>query len=382
MKTLLCRGLTAFFATVGMAALLPGAISVVFAQNPGGYSASPSSFRERPSENPVRFVFAPKPPDGSPQAENPSAAAIWSTFLSGEMSPEIVEWHVRKRRETQAEAKRAALQNRRLPSSYSTVSRQKPEKKDADHSKRRLEFSLAELDRGNSTALVNPLESPSAGAIWVRLLTGRQNREMADWKDERANYLASLDRPRNFSPVPIPITPMIQDPWENQGPEAISELLASLTPEAAPPIPETIVEEMDFAPAPRSLRETESNFPAREVAVMKNLPSGHPLSERFVDDSFPTSPPKISATSYSHVSTREREVDNVRQVSDLSADSSQRFPKLLPEDAVVYEPGQIKVYRTKESSADDPSVSDESSVARPLPPKRTSKSNDGWSPVE
>lgn len=153
-------------------------------------SPSKPIYKERSSDNPVRFVFAPKQGEqnlSSPDAD-PSAAAIWSTLLTGNISPEIVRWHIRQRQQ----------------GGMNPVQARSAKRSEYEKMLRRTEFSLA--PKSNVPALDRngqPLPAdPSGGAILARFLTGRNNAEISVWKNEQALYLAARtgNDTQNLSP--------------------------------------------------------------------------------------------------------------------------------------------------------------------------------------
>ena len=142
---------------------------------------------ERPSENPVRFAFGAKDASDrsttAPWNRDPSAKAIISTFLTGNISPELVQWHVNQRKRTEYE-KALAARGESLPvyafsSPYAQRRRQahSPEYMGMIN---RMEFSLAENDSPYS---MQDARDPSGGTILLQLMTGYKNNEMKGWKE-------------------------------------------------------------------------------------------------------------------------------------------------------------------------------------------------------
>ena len=333
----LLRRYTRPLATIGIALAFGGICAALSAESPQTRSARPSAspsrspsrspskpnYKERPSENPVRFVFSSKPEaqNLSAPGADPSAAAIWSTLLTGNISPEIVRWHIHQRQQSEIKTARSRDAKR---SEYEKMLR-------------RTEFSLA--PKSNASPLDDsgrpyPAE-PTGGAILARFLTGRENAEIAAWKNEQAHYLAarSANGPENSAPHD---RGYFQD-FPAEAPRALMNERSMAA--AKPPIPRPLSDAVPAAYAEAA--------PTAELA----------RAERpMVDDHFPAAEPK---TAHSKIRPASAEI--------------------AAENNTAKNSGRMKVYRPR-GSFDEPSASDPGSIQkiRPLPQNDPEE----WSPVQ
>lgn len=134
----------------------------------------------RPSSDPVRFVFSPKKTPLLP-GEDPSALAIWSTLFTGNMSPEILQWHVHQRQWQQA----MRYAERNNPAEAERIREERKEEKRSDYERMlaRTHFSLSPYSEEEQDL---DFGEPSSGAVLAQLLTGRSNSEIRQWKEDRA----------------------------------------------------------------------------------------------------------------------------------------------------------------------------------------------------
>lgn len=295
------------------------------------YRTATSPMTQRRSENPPRFVFSPKEDPNRPKGADPSAAAIWSTLITGNMSPEIVRWHLYQR-EVNQQIQSVA---RTDPAAAERIRASLREEKRSDYEKMlaRTEFSLAPNRGQNAT---NP--EPSGSAIVARLLTGQQNGEIRQWKARQAVELAAATRPSEYLPgAEREAVPMIA-PSETQ--YAAMRQNAPVFREApVPPRLESLAARME--PLPESTQTTAA------------IPAGR----EFLDDDFPAAPIRQVAA------TLPNEPTPVRPLETLS------------EDEPVNRPGKMKVYRPRDSSR----RTEDGVVAVPLPETIDEES---WRPVE
>lgn len=174
------------------------------------HDRAPVRVRERNPENPVRFAFAPRDRNTAapmPWDRNPSAGAVMSTFLTGEISPELVDWHINQRKKTLYEKNHPEFAG---AASQRTVG----ERSEYGEMLHRMEFVW-----GNRTPRAEePAEmygygdreyytDPSNGSILVQLLTGYKNGEIQDWKENRA-LMARRSVPRERPAMPGGAQPM------------------------------------------------------------------------------------------------------------------------------------------------------------------------------
>ncbi|MBQ1455620.1 MAG: hypothetical protein IIZ25_07230 [Thermoguttaceae bacterium] len=138
---------------------------------------------QRPSSDPVRFVFAPKKTQLQP-GDDPSALAIWSTLFTGNMSPEILQWHINQRQRQMA--LRRAEQND--PAEAARIREEMRDKKLSDYDRMlaRTHFSLSPYSEEEQDL---NLDGPASSAVLAQLLTGRSNREIQQWKQRRGTEL-------------------------------------------------------------------------------------------------------------------------------------------------------------------------------------------------
>lgn len=294
-------------------------------KRPVPYRTAVSPFARRQSDNPQRFVFSPKPDPARPLGADPSAAAIWSTLITGNMSPEIVRWHLYQKQMNQ-QLQAAARTN---PQAAERIRESLQEGKRSEYEKMlaRTRFSLAP----NRTAGgANP--EPSGGAIVARLLTGQQNGEIRRWKEQRAVELAAASRPV----YPPQVAPQIA-PSEAQF-AAMNRRDALLAEAPIPPV----------AQSPPVRIEP---LPAAEFAA------ADPIRRDFLDDGFPAaSIRQVAAT----VPTERPEVSPLQT---------------LGEEELITRPGAMKVYRL-----DEPTPRNQNSVvALPLP---EAVERESWRPIE
>ncbi|MBQ6620411.1 MAG: hypothetical protein IJH68_09755 [Thermoguttaceae bacterium] len=137
----------------------------------------------RPSSDPVRFVFAPKKTQLQP-GDDPSALAIWSTLFTGNMSPEIVQWHINQRQRQMA-LRRAEQSD---PAEAARIREEMREEKLSDYDRMlaRTHFSLSSYSEEEQD--LNP-DGPASSAVLAQLLTGRSNRQIQQWKQRRESEL-------------------------------------------------------------------------------------------------------------------------------------------------------------------------------------------------
>ncbi|MGI5832753.1 MAG: hypothetical protein ACOX6D_09550 [Thermoguttaceae bacterium] len=309
-------------------------------------SAHPFRLKERKPENPVRFVFAPKTADGAaaeamPWDKIPSAGAVMSTFLTGEISPEILDWHVNQRKRVDYEKAVAARDNLtprpRVRNEYGDMIR-------------RMEFSLGE--RGANPDAYRPsylsahadtyrnayqepysdaypplyasandgeFFAPSNGSVLVQLLTGYKNGEIRNWKENRDTPALRTE----MAPLPE-ISPFPQQAHAYRQP--------------LPPRPF----DRKHAQAPWQVAAGGNIHRAELITDGGNAPIRTAAAEepRFVDDNFPADG---SRTPH----------NPIRQVSvQMPTSASSRF---VEQGEKVDKVGQIRIY---------------------------TKDEDGWSPAE
>ncbi|MBO7678802.1 MAG: hypothetical protein J6S75_03950, partial [Thermoguttaceae bacterium] len=137
----------------------------------------------RPSSDPVRFVFAPKKTQLQP-GDDPSALAIWSTLFTGNMSPEIVQWHINQRQRQMA--LRRAEQSDPVEAARIREEMREEKLSDYDRMLARTHFSLSPYSEEEQD--LNP-DGPAGSAVLAQLLTGRSNREIREWKQRRETEL-------------------------------------------------------------------------------------------------------------------------------------------------------------------------------------------------
>ena len=158
-------------------------------RNPRMAKQKPVRIKERRSENPVRFAFAPKNTDPQkaapmPWDETPSAGAIMSTFLTGEISPELVSWHLNQRKRAAYEKQMEALPDgeQKLAASRRQSAPAKNRSEYGDML-RRMEFAWGGRGAEYMDDGIPADSDPSGGSILVQLLTGYKNGEMKEWKE-------------------------------------------------------------------------------------------------------------------------------------------------------------------------------------------------------
>ena len=171
---------------------------------------APIRVKERSPENPVRFAFAPRDQKTAasrpmPWDQNPSAGAIMSTLLTGEMSPEVIEWHVNQRKKALYEKNHPAELARRQ------AARGRSEYGEMLH---RMEFAWGNRSpRLEETAEMYDAydeydgADPSNGSVLVQLLTGYKNGELREWKENQA-LMARHAAPRELPAMsgrPLPM---------------------------------------------------------------------------------------------------------------------------------------------------------------------------------
>ncbi|MBR5414882.1 MAG: hypothetical protein IK105_03005 [Thermoguttaceae bacterium] len=300
---------------------------------------APVRVKERSPENPVRFAFAPRDQKGyaAPAAwdQNPSAGAVMSTLLTGEISPELIDWHVNQRKKAFYEKNRADRLARTEPQ---RAAHGRGEYGEMLH---RMEFAW-----GNRTPRADePAEmydgyleeseiDPSNGSILVQLLTGYKNGEIKEWKENRA-LMAHRAAPRGYPAMPNRPLPMYAygQPLPQGAP-----LPAYAYGQPLPPNPP------QAGYAYTSSRAVTGNIRQAELSTM---PSGNGSlrvasgeEPRFVDDGFPAG-----------AGAPRR--NPIRQVSvEFRAPAPQN---IVGSGESVSRAGQIRVY---------------------------SEDEDGWSPVE
>ena len=173
---------------------------------------APVRVKERSPENPVRFAFAPRDQKGDaapmPWDQNPSAGAVMSTLLTGEISPELIDWHVSQRKKAFYEKNRTDHLARTEPQ---RAVRGRGEYGEMLH---RMEFAWGNrTPRTDEPAVMYDgyLEEseidPSNGSILVQLLTGYKNGEIKEWKENRA-LMAHRAAPRGYPAMPNRPLPM------------------------------------------------------------------------------------------------------------------------------------------------------------------------------
>lgn len=173
---------------------------------------APVRVKERSPENPVRFAFAPRDQKGyaAPAAwdQNPSAGAVMSTLLTGEISPELIDWHVNQRKKAFYEKNRADRLARTEPQ---RAAHGRGEYGEMLH---RMEFAWGNRPpRADEPAemydgyLEESEIDPSNGSILVQLLTGYKNGEIKEWKENRA-LMAHRAAPRGYPAMPNRPLPM------------------------------------------------------------------------------------------------------------------------------------------------------------------------------
>ena len=295
--------------------------------------------KERSPENPVRFAFAPRDLKGDaapmPWDQNPSAGAVMSTLLTGEISPELIDWHVSQRKKAFYEKNRTDRLARTEPQ---RAVRGRGEYGEMLH---RMEFAW-----GNRTPRTDePAEmydgyleeseiDPSNGSILVQLLTGYKNGEIKEWKENRA-LMAHRAAPHGYPAMSNRPQPMYAygQPFPQGAPlpaYAYGQPLPSNPPQAGY--------------AYTSSRAVTGNIRQAELSTM---PSGNGSlrvasgeEPRFVDDGFPAG-----------AGAPRR--NPIRQVSvEFRAPAPQN---IVGSGESVSRAGQIRVY---------------------------SEDEDGWSPVE
>ena len=293
---------------------------------------APIRVKERNPENPVRFAFAPrgqKQESASlmPWDANPSAGAVMSTFLTGEISPELVSWHVNQRKKALYEKRNAAQP---VSSRSRAAAHPRSEYGEMLH---RMEFAWGNRTPGaGERAGLDDIygeeyyTDPSSGSILVQLLTGYKNGEIEEWK-ENQTLTARRSAPRGLPSMPahpaVPPMPMYA---------------------AAPPLPQGMPLPARMGYAYTAARAAAGNIRRPEFSAM---PGGtDPIrvaaaeEPRFVDDGFP------AGTAAPHRSP-------IRQVS---AEFRTPVPRnVLGQGERASRAGQIRVY---------------------------SEDEDGWSPAE
>ncbi|MBR2692983.1 MAG: hypothetical protein IKE69_02105 [Thermoguttaceae bacterium] len=168
---------------------------------------APVRVKERSPENPVRFAFAPHDRQTAasrpmPWDQTPSAGAIMSTFLTGELSPEVIQWHVNQRKKTLYEKNHPDELARSAPR------RAADERGGYGEMLHRMEFAWG----NRSPRFGEPAEmygyddeyggeyvgaDPSNGSVLVQLLTGYKNGEIREWK-ENQTFMARRGAPREL----------------------------------------------------------------------------------------------------------------------------------------------------------------------------------------
>lgn len=313
-----------------------------------GHAMRPAmpQFQQRQSENPARFVFSAKPKNGEAAVygDDPSARAIWSTFLTGNISPEIVRWHIEQRRDHEAAERSLAA----IPSQEQSerIRQELRNQKRSEYEKmlRRTEFSLTAIGRDKNQATA-PNAEPSSGSIAMRLLTGHRNDEMRQWKNTPNEYLTA----QNSVPAPF---------FDSSSP--------SFSAVSWP-------NESEYAAAVRSPTEPQTiASPARPIA------SSAVQRRELIDDEFPAVIRPVSAS--------------IAKPSDLQND--------LPTEEPATRPSRMKVWRAKPTPHEE-NGSANAVAAQPLPSdegqsatsgsgqrnaecgRQSGRSADeGWSPVE
>lgn len=235
--------------------------------NPRSRKLAAERIKERPSENPVRFAFAPKKKiQAGPQLEtNPPAGAVLSTFLTGEISPELLDWHVNQRKRARYEQLLAARGE--LPAKPRSRS-------EYGEMLDRMAFSFGEPAYRDADGYYDP----SNGSILVQLLTGHQNGEMRGWKQDQI-ALAQ----RQPAQIPFQYAPAFPAPREM--------MTAGFRPRPAEPLPA------------RGLRSaaltgnTEAREPIRTASAEE---------PRYIDDGFPTGKPRRAGNGIRQVSAEIR----------------------------------------------------------------------------
>ena len=375
----------------------PNSASRSTAKRAGGPRNAPK--QERAPENPVRFVFAPKEGAGSASSPegDPSAAAIWSTLLTGNISPEIVRWHIRQRQKNEAQAQRTSIaQREKLPNGENAVPaadalagarrtarsadpaweryQREREAKRSNYEKmlRRMEFSLApKSSRPDDWDGESLPTDPSGAAILARFLTGRENEEIAAWKKEQALYLAARDTEYN-APSTLPYFPPIPPEYRPHTPPS-GELgnERALVADARPPIP---AERPSSIPARLPLRTpSPETVPAAYAEVAK---AEKPNTERpMIDDQFPTASPVRAASLNRPNAERSAIRPASAQTALAQTPSSQTASAQDASDqaALAEQNRRMKVYRPRESFSEKEPIP----VVRPLP----ENDSDGWSPL-
>ncbi len=377
----------------------------------------PLSFHERSPENPVRFVFTPQKSTSSdptaPWDESPSAKAIWSTFLTGDISPELVRWHVNQRKKVEWEKRVAMSQNQghegaenfdpnaplgtiidqplavrtgknRTPSEYSQMIH-------------RMEFSLAAENGttpGNSP--YKGMTAPSSNAILLQLLTGHKNQEMTGWKENL--IAASQASPTGWDPslmttenpmmvVEVPVRSTIPDLTSNipnggmraqplsggyaYAPTALNAPLTTVVPSvphpANAPVPADRIASSTTLPSTFGKTQTGSPTPSES-----SVAAARPQTNRFIDDQFPMARPANYASPEGTIPSTISPVS-----ASLPKERGTTTPSLLSNDEEISRPGQVKVYHSPEIPAEN--------VMRSLPERngRSDSSSSGdWNPME
>ena len=296
-------------------------------RNPRMAKQKPVRVKERRSENPVRFAFAPKNTDPQktapmPWDETPSASAIMSTFLTGEISPELVSWHVnqRKRAAYEKQMGKHADEEQNLAASR----RQNPSAENRSEygdMLRRMEFALGSRSRGGEDPYDGtPFENdPSGGSILVQLLTGYKNGEMKEWKETQlAQARTAPAGSPQVSPYPMnSMRPLPQQAYAFQMPapaQSADRRVAAYTPA----MPRNNTRNADLT--------TRGSAPAPISTAVAEEP-------RFINDGFPADTPGASR-------------GPIRQVS-----AEWRTPapnRIIGQDEEISRAGQIRVYTEDE----------------------------------
>ena len=294
----------------------------------------PVRVKARKSENPVRFAFAPKDAGSSntapmPWDETPSASAIMSTFLTGEISPELVSWHVnqRKRAAYEKQMGKQTEYEQRFTASHRQSPRSENRSEYGDML-RRMEFAWGDSGRSGGYPLDGiPAENdPSSSSILVQLLTGYKNGEMKEWKETQlAQSRPAPTGAPPFSPYPAsPMRPLPQQAYAFRMPASPQGADRQITA-YAPAMPGGSTRNADLT------RRSSDRAPISTAAAEE---------PRFIDDDFPADSLRPTRSA-------------IRQVS---AEWRMPAPKqIISQGEEVTRAGQIRVY---------------------------SEDEDGWSPAE
>ena len=284
---------------------------------------APVRVNERNPENPVRFAFAPRGEKKSaaspmPWDANPSAGAVMSTLLTGEISPELVSWHVNQRKKALYEKRNAAQ-----PVSARTRAAERP-RSEYGEMLHRMEFAWGNRtpragERAGDAYGEEYYADPSNGSILVQLLTGYKNGEIEEWK-ENQTLMARRNAPRE-----LPLMPM-----RSAASPMPMYAAASPLPQGAPLPAQSGYTHTSARAATGSIRQSELAAMPNGTAPIRVAAAEEP---RFVDDGFP------AGTAAPHRNP-------IRQVS---AEFRAPAPRnVLREGEQVSRAGQIRVYTEDE----------------------------------